>query len=160
MEAALETRKPVLAVCLGMQMLNVSQGGSMIQDIPDLVETEIDHRPRQPGTELAHDITVVEGTRLHALLGVQSLQVNSIHHQACVVKPETGVVVSAKSPDGIVEAIELPDHPFAIGVQWHPEYLTDAGPHLSLFEALVSKAAASQAEPRELSGLEATGTDE
>jgi putative glutamine amidotransferase len=146
MEAALETGKPVLGVCLGMQMLNVSQGGEMIQDIPSLVESDINHRPRQPGTELAHDIVIREGTRLHELLGVKTLYVNSIHHQACVVKPETGVVVSAMSPDGIIEAIELPEHPFAIGIQWHPEYLTDAGPHLNIFEALVTKAAETAEE--------------
>jgi putative glutamine amidotransferase len=155
MKAALETGKPVLGVCLGMQMLNVSQGGEMIQDIPALVETEINHRPDQPGTELAHDVRIREGSRLHEILGVKTLYVNSLHHQACIVKPETGVVVSALSPDGVIEAIELPAHPFAIGVQWHPEYLTDAGAHLSIFEALVKKAAEAkeQVGEREVVGV-------
>jgi putative glutamine amidotransferase len=140
MDAALATGKPVLAICLGCQVLNVSQGGAIIQDIPDLVETDIKHRQSEPASQLTHDVTIVPGTKLSALLGANSIRVNSLHHQACVVTPESGLIVSATAPDGVVEAIELVDHPFAIGVQWHPEYLTHEEQHLKLFKALVEEA--------------------
>ncbi|MBX3729181.1 MAG: gamma-glutamyl-gamma-aminobutyrate hydrolase family protein [Candidatus Sumerlaeia bacterium] len=141
LESALATGKPVLGICLGMQQLNVLKGGSMIQDIPSQTTSTINHRPSQPIGQHAHDVEVVPGTRLHALLGTTSLRVNSLHHQACIVSPESNVVVSAVAPDGIVEAIELPDHPFALGVQWHPESLASEDPHLNLFRALVEQAA-------------------
>jgi putative glutamine amidotransferase len=141
LERALATGKPVLGICLGMQQMNVLKGGSMIQDIPSQTTTTIDHRPSQPIGQHAHDIEVIPGTRLHALLGTTALRVNSLHHQACIVSPESNIVVSALAPDGIVEAIELPDHPFALGVQWHPESLASEEPHLNLFRALVEQAA-------------------
>jgi putative glutamine amidotransferase len=139
MDAALKTGKPVLAVCLGMQQLSVSRGGTMVQDIPSHVGNSVDHRPKLGGNAIAHEVAIVPGTRLHRLLGVETLAVNSLHHQACLV-PGRGLVVAARAPDGVIEAVELPDHPFAIGVQWHPEYLTDAAPHLNLFRGLVNEA--------------------
>ncbi len=140
MDAALATGKPVLAICLGCQVLNVSRGGAIIQDIPDLVDTDIAHRQEEPASQLTHDVSIVPGTKLSALLETSVLSVNSLHHQACVVAPESGLIVSATAPDGVVEAIELVDHPFALGVQWHPEYLTHDEQHLKLFTGLVEKA--------------------
>lgn len=139
MKNALETRKPVLAVCLGSQEFNVLQGGSLIQDIPSQTDSQVDHRPRGGGSVHAHEVAVTPGTKLHALLGVDKLNVNSIHHQACK-QPGAGLVVAARAPDGIVEAVERPDLPFAIGVQWHPEYLTAETPHRNLFSGLVDEA--------------------
>jgi putative glutamine amidotransferase len=125
MDAALATGKPVLAICLGCQVLNVSQGGAIIQDIPDLVKTNIAHRQQEGPAELTHEVEIVPGTKLEALLGgALFVRVNSLHHQSCIVTPESGLIVSALAPDGVVEAIELTDHPFAIGLQWHPEFLT------------------------------------
>ena len=145
MDAALKTGKPVLAICLGMQQFSVSRGGTMVQDIPSLVGPSIDHRPKLGGKAIAHEVTIVPGTHLHRLLGVDTLSVNSLHHQACLV-PGQGLVVAARAPDGVIEAVELPDHLFAIGVQWHPEYLTDQSPHLNLFRGLVEQARAVSKE--------------
>jgi len=140
MAAALETKKPVLAVCLGMQELAVLGGGDMVQDIPSLTDSTIDHRPEAGATHLAHDIAVVPGTKLHQLLGSDTLKVNSLHHQACS-STGPGMIVSARAPDGIVEAIEVPDHPFAIGVQWHPEFLAPSSdPHARIFGGLIAEA--------------------
>ncbi len=139
MERILESEKPILAVCLGAQELNVARGGTLIQDIPDLTDSTIDHRPRQPASEHAHPVIIEEGTLLHRLLGTTELGVNSMHHQAAD-EPGEGMIVSARAPDGIIEAIEIPSHPFALGVQWHPERLTHEEPHLRIFLGLVDAA--------------------
>jgi putative glutamine amidotransferase len=136
LRAALEARKPVLGVCGGMQLLAVELGGTLWQDITDQLPGALDHEqkmdPRKPG----HPAHVVAGTQLARIVGMEVVQVNSTHHQA--VRDAGPAVVSATSPDGVVEAIELPDR-FAIGVQWHPELL--AGPeHLALYRALVEAA--------------------
>lgn len=155
MEVALGTEKPVLAVCLGAQEMNVLFGGTLIQDIPDLTDSGIDHRPDQPYDEHAHPVDIEPGTLLHRLTGATTLNVNSIHHQA-VDEPGEGVIVSARAPDGIVEAIELPWHPFAIGLQWHSENLMDEGPHEAIFAGLIEAARESSAAAREagLAGAE------
>ncbi len=132
LEAALAARLPVLGVCGGMQLLNVVRGGTLYQD---LASAGLPSHER-PGPQ-GHDLVVVPGTHLAALLGTGALAANSTHHQA-VRDPGAGVLVSARAPDGIVEAIELPDLPFAIGVQWHPEtaLLCDAR-HAALYRGLV-----------------------
>lgn len=137
---ALETTKPILGICLGMQMLHVAHGGSMIQDIPSLTTTTINHRPSQPGSFFAHDVEILPDTRLHAIVSTTTLAVNSIHHQACVAVPKAPLRIGAKAPDGIVEAIELPGERFVIGVQWHPEFLTQHPEHLALFQELIHAA--------------------
>ena len=88
----------------------------------------------------SHDAIVAPGTQLAALVGAGALPVNSTHHQA-VRDPGQGVLVSARAPDGVIEAIELPDLPFALGVQWHPEAVLRHEPrHAELFRALVRAA--------------------
>lgn len=141
-EEALRADKPILGVCLGMQELNVATGGQMIQDIEALTDSIIDHRPKLGGDHLAHDVSLVEGTRLQALAELASFPVNSMHHQACVNLGE-GVIVSARAPDGTIEGIEVTDRAFAIGVQWHPEHLTDSPEHLGIFKGLVEAARAA-----------------
>ena len=137
LRAALDADVPVLGVCGGMQLLAVEAGGTLYQDIADEVPGAFDHEqkldPRQPD----HPVQVVQGTALHAILGVAELHVNSTHHQA--VKDPGRARVSALSPDKIVEAIEIPGK-LAIGVQWHPELLAGAE-HLALYRALVDWAA-------------------
>ena len=112
---ALAQHLPVLAICRGMQLFNVAHGGTLIQHLDGHVFRTDD--PRLP----AHSILVEPGTRLGAILGPGTHAVNSRHHQA-VEKIGLGLRVSARAAgDGVVEALEREDRPFAIAVQWHPE---------------------------------------
>jgi putative glutamine amidotransferase len=119
--AALRDNKPILGICGGQQLLGVVLGGTLIQHIPDAVDTPIQHEQPNPRDEPGHAITIAEGTLLHRIAGTTQAQVNSAHHQAMRTVGE-GTVISAVAPDGIIEAIEYPAHPFCLGVQWHPEY--------------------------------------
>jgi putative glutamine amidotransferase len=139
LEAALAARLPVLAVCGGMQLLNVVRGGTLYQDLA--ADAGIaGHEQPAPKDAPSHLAAIVPGTQLAALVAAESLPVNSTHHQA-VRAPGAGVLVSARAPDGVVEAIELPDLPFAIGVQWHPEAVARHDPrHGALYRGLVQAA--------------------
>jgi putative glutamine amidotransferase len=140
MEAALARQMPVLGICGGMQLLNVICKGTLFQDIHREVPNAHPHEQTHDRTQPQHPIEISEGTLLGELLGTGQLMVNSTHHQA-VKAPGEGLVVSAVAPDGVVEAIELPSHPFAVGVQWHPELLVKAIPaHLQLYRAFVQRA--------------------
>jgi putative glutamine amidotransferase len=120
------TRKiPVLAICYGLQSLNVFLGGSLVQDIPALLDTSIRHSdPETPGGS-SHEIEIAEGSILDQIVGRLSVKVNSSHHQA-VAKTGQGLEVIARAPDGVVEAIYYsnPNH-WMLGVQWHPERILD-----------------------------------
>lgn len=118
---AVEKKLPILGICGGQQLLNVVLGGTLIQHIPDSIANPLAHEQPNPRTEPGHSIAVAEGTLLHRIAGESVLHVNSAHHQA-VGKPAAGAVVNAVAEDGVIEGIELPDHPFCLGVQWHPEY--------------------------------------
>jgi putative glutamine amidotransferase len=113
--AVLAEGMPTLGVCLGVQMLTVAAGGTLVQDIPDLLPGAAPHS----GGAL-HRVAAGEGTRLRRILGSAEVEVNSYHHQA-VDRPGRGFRVCARSADGVVEAVERTDAPFALGVQWHPE---------------------------------------
>jgi putative glutamine amidotransferase len=147
---------PLLGICRGVQVLNVAEGGTLIQDIPSAVTSDLRHSINQPKNQIAHDIVIAPATRLASSLeptlaqvpGVKprptivTCPVNSRHHQAVnAVAPS--FVVSARSTDGIVEAIERPASTFCVGVQWHPENFWRTGEFKGLFSAFVS-AAASQ----------------
>ncbi|HET9656085.1 MAG TPA: gamma-glutamyl-gamma-aminobutyrate hydrolase family protein [Kineosporiaceae bacterium] len=125
---------PVLGICRGMQLLNVARGGNLVQHLPDLVGGE-GHAPA-PGVFGGHQVTVKGGTRLAQLLGRTEVDcVPSYHHQS-LDRLGSGLTATAWSADGTVEAVEDPDLPFCVAVQWHPE----AGEDPSLFEALVGAA--------------------
>jgi putative glutamine amidotransferase len=135
---------PVLAICRGVQVLNVALGGTLWQDIPIQVpESEIHHYQKAARSETTHSIEVTRDSLLGDLAGMANgavLQANSFHHQAARVLAPSLVPV-AYSPDGIVEAVELPNHEFVLGVQWHPEHLVEEHPsHRRLFEGLVAAA--------------------
>jgi len=123
---ALECSKPIFGICRGIQVMNVAAGGSLYQDIASLCPNTDKHdyfySQNYPLDLLAHSVTVEADSRLSAALKSNHLPVNSMHHQALKEVPSTYRAV-AQSPDGIIEGIEVPDHPFAIGVQWHPEEL-------------------------------------
>jgi len=139
LEAALAARMPVLGVCGGMQLLNVVRGGTLHQDLVADTGSQSHEQPA-PKDVPSHDVAVVPGTQLAGLVGPGALRVNSTHHQA-VKDPGAGVLVSARAPDGVVEAIELPDLVFAVGVQWHPEAVQRHDPrHAGIFRGLVQGA--------------------
>ena len=128
----LDSEKPLLGICLGAQMTNVVTGGSLIQDIPSEVGKEVIHRSKP----LAHHrVTIVPGTRLHGILAVDQLVVNSSHHQAAE-RIGRGLQVVARSDDGVVEALEIPGERWSLLLQWHPERM-DASHHGKIFGALV-----------------------
>jgi putative glutamine amidotransferase len=118
---ALDAGVPVLAICRGMQLMNVAYGGTLLQHLA----TSDVHRAKkandEPGRHRAvHTVSVRGGTRLATIIGAGEHAVNSRHHQA-VDRLGAGLVVSAESSDRVIEALEKPDHPFAVAVQWHPE---------------------------------------
>lgn len=117
----LERDMPVLAICRGVQMLNVHLGGTLYQDLPTQHPGGVEHSQQPPYEETVHTVEVEAGSFLAGLIGSGTLPVNSLHHQAVdTVAP--GLVVDALSEDGIVEAVHLPGKKFVLGVQWHPEY--------------------------------------
>ncbi len=122
---ALERDLPTFGICRGMQTLNVACGGALYQDIATQRPESLTHPQSDlPRNHLAHTVVVERDSRLHALLGVEELRVNSLHHQA-VSRPGEGARIVAWAPDGIAEALELPDHRFVVAVQYHPEELVE-----------------------------------
>lgn len=125
--------KPVLGICRGIQVLNAVLGGDLYQDIKPF-----EHLPHNGHWAKVHTVTVRRGTLLSRILGQDTVLVNSQHHQA-VDRVAPGFTLAALSEDGIVEAIEKPDARFCLGVQWHPEWLSDADPAMQgLFDAFVN----------------------
>lgn len=140
---AVDADLPLLAICRGVQVLNVACGGSLVQDIPDELGTTVNHVLREPPHAIAHDVWITEGTLLDTLmrdtLETDTCPVNSRHHQA-PMSLGTGLVASATAPDGVIEAIEDPGKRFCLGVQWHPENFYRTGEFRSLFEGFVEAA--------------------
>jgi putative glutamine amidotransferase len=116
------TQKPVLAICRGMQFVNVALGGTLYQDIPSQLPSAMLHKQSEPKTEYAHEIQVLEDTPLYRLLGKNTMRVNSFHHQA-VKRLGSGLVVMATAADGIIEAAYVPGDRYFRAYQWHPEGL-------------------------------------
>lgn len=134
---------PVLAICRGHQVLNVAMGGTLVQDIPSELTEAMEHDPEIDRWETAHEVRILRGTRLFAVLRRETVSVNSFHHQA-VKRLGRGLREVAWAPDGIIEGVELelPDtETFVVGVQWHPEDLVghDAAAR-RLFAAFVDAA--------------------
>ena len=123
---------PVLAICMGMQLLNVVYGGTLIQHL----ETGVRHVGIDEGNDSSHSIVLEDESLLHHILGSTALEVNSAHHQA-VDRLAPGLRALATAPDGIVEAVQLTDRGFFLGVQWHPERIFDRAEQRALFEAFV-----------------------
>ena len=134
---AAERDLPMLAICRGMQALNVSRGGTLHQHLPDL--TALDHSQSARPFAPTHSVSVAPGSLLHRLADADVLGVNSYHHQA-VDRLGAGLTVCATAADGTVEAVWDPGARFCLGVQWHPEVLTHRADHAPLFESLVAAA--------------------
>ncbi len=145
---ALDRDMPLLAICRGVQLLNVVAGGTLVQDLPTSRPASLPHRRPKPSRvkrARAHDVSVVSGTRLAGLLAARTtpdghVAVNSRHHQA-VDRVAPGFLVSATAEDGVIEAIERATAGFCVGVQWHPENYWRTGEFAELFEGLVTAAA-------------------
>jgi putative glutamine amidotransferase len=136
---ALAEDLPLLAICRGVQILNVAAGGTLIQDIPTQVLGALRHSSvaGRPTDLIAHSVDVAAGTRLASLVGAGELGVNSAHHQAARDVGD-GLVVTARAPDGVIEGLEAPSRRFCVGVQWHPEAMVESYPAMRrLFEGLI-----------------------
>jgi putative glutamine amidotransferase len=148
---AMDADIPLLAICRGSQVLNVAAGGTLVQDIPSAVATDLAHSLEVPKDCIAHDIQIAANSRLHAALGSVveagcTCRVNSRHHQSVGALGKR-FVASATAPDGVVEAIEAPDARFCVGVQWHPENFWRTGEFRGLFDAFVDAARSALRKP-------------
>ncbi len=132
---ALRSRTPTLAICRGLQVVNVAFGGTLIQDLPSERPSEVVHETAEKNdkTRLDHTVRLAPGTRLAKIAAAPELPVNSRHHQA-IERPAPGLTVSAVAPDGVIEALEVAD-PWMLAVQWHPENLAGGdGPSRRIFQ--------------------------
>ena len=142
--AAIANGIPLLAICRGMQVLNVAMGGTLVQDIPSQVPGALPHAVPQPRAGSAHEVWISKESKLAALLADhmedgETCHVNSRHHQS-VKQAAKGFEITATSPDGVIEAMEKPEAPFCVAVQWHPENFWRTGEFRELFEGLVQAA--------------------
>jgi len=147
LDHAVTEHKPVLAICYGVQSLNVFLGGALVQDIPSAIHTKIQHAwAGHEGPEPHHEVTLDAGSRLAQLAGSTQARVNSSHHQS-VLQPGKNLRVVAHAPDGVIEAVEWTgDANWIVGVQWHPERMVAADElSQSLFRELAAAAAARKA---------------
>ena len=138
---AKERGTPVLAICRGIQILNVALGGTLVQDIPSQCETKIAHDEESARDSRTHEISVEPGSLIATAVGTEHLTVNSFHHQS-VKRVADGMRVTARSPDGIIEGIESTDEDWwVMAVQWHPEEMTDSAEpwDRGLFQAFARK---------------------
>jgi putative glutamine amidotransferase len=142
LDIAVAEHKPVLAICYGVQSLNVHQGGSLVQDIPSELHTEIQHPwTGHAGPEPHHEVVIEAGSLLAQLAGGHQTRVNSSHHQS-VLEPGKNLRIVSRAPDGVVEAVEWTgDANWIVGVQWHPERMVGSDELArTLFRELVAAA--------------------
>lgn len=140
LHAAASDGKPFLGICRGCQLVNVGLGGTLYTHISDQLPGALEHSyPGSMRTALIHEVRIEEGTHMAEVLGEPIVKVNSHHHQG-LKDIALRLRVAGRAPDGLVEAVELTDHPFGMAVQWHPEWLTDQQPIRNLFRKFVDAA--------------------
>jgi putative glutamine amidotransferase len=137
LRGALSRDMPVLGICGGQQLLAVALGGTLIQHVPDEIEDALPHEQPNPRHEAGHTVAILPGTLLHRIVGSETMQVNSSHHQA--VRDPGSARINARAPDGVIEGIEDTRYRFCLGLQWHPEFLIDPG-DARVFGALIDEA--------------------
>ncbi len=131
---------PILGICRGLQVVNVALGGTLVQDLPIERPSEVVHRrSEKEKTRRDHAVSVLPGTKLHAVTDAEEILVNSRHHQA-IDRAAPELSVSATAPDGVIEAVEGPEGRWLLAVQWHPENLAGDGPSERLFIEFVRAA--------------------
>jgi putative glutamine amidotransferase len=148
-DLVIERGMPFLGICRGFQMVNVALGGTLYTHILDQFEGALDHshNPDLPTDHLTHSVELKAGSRLAEIYKTESVQVNSLHHQGVEqIAPRLETVGTA--PDGLAEAVVLPDHPFGLAVQWHPEWMPEDETQQKLFTAF-RQAAVDYAAARE-----------
>lgn len=139
---AMQDDKPAFSICRGIQVVNVALGGSLIQDIPTQWHSAVtlEHRGHKVGAardQVLHEICVEPNCKLAAIIGAGDVGTNSFHHQA-VGRVADGLVVTSRAADGIIESVEAPNKRWFIGVQWHPEEMTESRPDMmALFHSFV-----------------------
>ena len=140
MRTAVNDGKPILGICRGAQVMNVALGGTLYTHIPAQLKGALDHDyPGDLRRVIVHPVNVDETTRSAEIFGETLLNVNSLHHQGLKdIAPS--LRVAGHAPDGLVEVVEIPDHPYAVAVQWHPEWLTDQPAMQRLFKSFVDAA--------------------
>jgi len=127
-EKVICTQKPILAICRGAQLVNVALGGTLYQDIPSEINTDISHRQSEPKTSPSHEVRVLDGTPLSELMNKERIKANSFHHQA-VKTLGKGLEIMALANDDIIEAFYLSGQRYLRAYQWHPERLCDNDTH-------------------------------
>ena len=143
-KAAVAANVPMLAICRGMQVLNVAMGGTLVQDIPTQVFGALTHQLKMPLFGVAHEVWLIKGSAIWTLMqerlrDAEALDVNSRHHQS-VKKIASGFEVTATAPDGVLEGMELKGAKFCVAVQWHPENFWRTGEFRPLFDGFVAAA--------------------
>jgi putative glutamine amidotransferase len=144
--AAIEQKVPVLGICRGIQLMNVYLGGTLYQDI-DAEHPGTAHRHSEQWGTRAHHVNVLPGSKLRAIVGREALHINSFHHQA-IKQVAPSLAVTALAEDGLIEAVEMKDYPFGLGVQWHPERHEASAPRTDPDKLLFAAFAAAVAERR------------
>ena len=135
-EKAIKKDLPILGICGGQQLLNVVFGGSLIQHIPDYINSKINHEQINPRNEASHHVKIKKNTKLYEITKVEKMFVNSAHHQS-VKRLGKDLIINSIAEDGIIEGIENPSLNFCIGVQWHPEFMIDKK-DIEIFKALIN----------------------
>ena len=139
---AAEAREmPVLAICRGLQVLNVARGGTLTQDLPSERRSDVEHRQPQAASRPTHDVTLDADSLTAGCLGMRELTVNSFHHQA-VDRLGSGLRPVGWAPDGVIEAVEATDRQFTVAVQWHAESMVRAPEQTRLMTAFAEACAA------------------
>jgi putative glutamine amidotransferase len=135
---AIDRDLPLIAICRGNQLLNVAMGGTLVQDLESQRPHSLSHRQEEPWEQPSHPVTIEPHSRLADLVAPELL-VNSMHHQA-IDEPGQGLRAAARAPDGVIEAVEVPDRRYILGLQWHPEYLGADHPGFAVVKAFVEAA--------------------
>lgn len=136
--SAVTNKKPLLGICRGIQIINVALGGDLYSDISDQRENSLRHDwfPDYPRDMLAHEVLALNNSRLHEITGCDQMKVNSLHHQG-IRSIAPGLTATAFAEDGIIEAVEMDDHPFFLGVQWHPEWIYNQNTTKQIFKTFI-----------------------
>jgi putative glutamine amidotransferase len=145
LQDSLQSSKPFLGICRGLQLINVALGGSLYEDLQAQRPQTRRHQffPEKPRSYPAHIVQLEPESRLAGILGTTQIEVNSLHHQG-IHQLAHRLWASAFAPDGVIEAFELPGHPFGLAVQWHPEWLQDLATMQALFQAFTEAARQAQ----------------